>query len=37
MTLYTFISLQEAVAFIRTAPRPCKAWDLGEFILIEVA
>jgi hypothetical protein len=37
MTLYTFTSLKEAAAFLRTTPRPCKVWDLGEFLLIEVA
>jgi hypothetical protein len=37
MTLYTFLDLREAAAFLRTAPRPCKVWDLGEFLLIEVA
>jgi hypothetical protein len=37
MTLYTFVSIKEAATFICTAPRPCKVWDLGEFLLIEVA
>jgi hypothetical protein len=37
MTLYTFISLREAAAFLRTLARPCKVWDLGTLILIEVA
>jgi hypothetical protein len=37
MTLYTFVSLKEATAFLRTSPHPCKVWDLGEFLLIEVA
>jgi hypothetical protein len=37
MTLYTFVSLKEAAAFLRTSARPCKVWDLGEFLLIEVA
>jgi hypothetical protein len=37
MTLYTFLDIREALTFLRTAPRPCKAWDLGSFILIEIA
>jgi hypothetical protein len=37
MTLYTFTSLKEAATFIRLTPRPCKVWDLGEFLLIELA
>jgi hypothetical protein len=36
MTLYTFLDAREATAFLRTAPRPCKVWDLGTLILIEV-
>jgi hypothetical protein len=37
MTLYTFTSLKEAAAFLRTTAHPCKVWDLGTFILIEEA
>jgi hypothetical protein len=37
MTLYTFVSLKEAAAFLRTSTRPCKVWDFGEFVLIEMA
>jgi hypothetical protein len=36
MTLYTFVSLKEAATFIRTSARPCKVWDFGEFLLIEM-